>query len=91
MYTTIVFLLLCIIELVIIWMKWDEIQTYRDIVEGAASITGADKNERYSQFVKIMGKVIEYAKPVLIVLAILLLFANLIAASIIGGILGFIF
>lgn len=91
MYTTIVFLLLCAIEAVVIWMKWDEIQTYSDIAKGAASITGIDKNEKYSQFVKIMGKIIEYAKPVLIILAVFLIFANLIAASIIGGILGFIF
>jgi uncharacterized membrane protein len=72
-------------------MKWDEIQTYSDIAKGAASITGIDKNEKYSQFVKIMSKVIEYARPILIILAILLVFANLIAATIIGGVLGLVF
>jgi len=88
---TLVFLSLCLIEAIIIWMKWNEIQDYRNLGKDVASVTGLDKNEKYGAFVRIAGKVLAYAKPILIVLGIVLLVVNYIAALIIGGILNIFF
>lgn len=91
MYTTIIFLSLCVIEFVFLWMKWDEIQTYREVGQGAASITGLDENASYKAFVKLVGILMEYFKYFLIVPLIFIIFANLIVASILGSVLGLIF
>jgi len=71
-------------------MKWSDIQDYKEIGEGVASITKLDKNKHYSKFVKIAGWVLKKFKVLLFIPAIILIFANLIASSILGTIVFFL-
>ena len=91
MFTLIIFTILCAIEFAFVYMKWNDIQDYKEIGEGVANITKLDKNKHYSKFVKIAGWVLNKFKVLLIIPLIILLLANLIASSILGTILYFIF
>jgi len=71
-------------------MKWNDIQDYKEIGEGVASITKLDQNKHYSKFVRIAGWVLKKFKVLLFIPAILLLIANFIASSILGSIIAMI-
>jgi hypothetical protein len=91
MYTTIIFLLLCLAEGGFVYWKWSEIEDYRNLGKDVAIATGVEKNRQYSAFIRIAGRVLGVAKYLLIILVPVLLIVNLIIASILGTILSFIF
>ena len=91
MWTFSIFLLLCLIEGVIVYMKWSEIEEYRELGKDVAIATGLEKNRRYSAFVRIAGKVVGVAKYLLIILVPVILIVNLIIAGVLGTILSLIF
>jgi hypothetical protein len=88
---TIVFLVLCVVEFGLVYWKYSEIQEYAEIGQKVASVTGVDNNKHYSKFIKIAAKVFGLAKYLLFIAVPVLLFANWIAALILGSILNFFF
>ncbi|MEK6828567.1 MAG: hypothetical protein AABY15_00375 [Nanoarchaeota archaeon] len=90
MYTLLIFLILTLAEGIYIWMKWDEIQEYKEIGQEVAKATKIDQDHRYKTVVQFLGKLWNYAKPMFVFLGIVLLFVNLIIALILGVILNFI-
>ena len=91
MYTTIILLLLCAVQAGLFYWKWSEIEDYREIGKDVATVTGLDKNKKYSTFVRIAGKFLKVGKYVLFILIPIVFIINLIVASILGTILSFIF
>ncbi len=90
MYTLIIFIILTLVEGIYIWMKWDEIQEYKEIGQEVAKITKVDQDSRYQKVVQILGRLWNYAKPMFYALGVLLLIINLIVSLILGTILSFI-
>ena len=90
MYTFLIFVALCAIEFIIVKLKWDDIQDYREIGKGVASITGIDKNKKYSTFVRIAGKFFGFFKVFMIIPIIIMVIFNFIAALILGGLVSLI-
>jgi len=90
MYIFLIFIALCAIEFLFFWWKWSDIQDYREIGKDVASITGIDKNKKYSAFVKIASKFFGFFKVFIIIPVILLVIINFIASLILGGIIGVI-
>lgn len=90
MYTLIIFLILTLVEGIYIWMKWDEIQEYKEIGQEVAKMTKIDQDDRYKTVTQFLGKLWNYAKPMFYALGVLLLFLNLIASFILGAILSFL-
>lgn len=90
MYTFLIFLILTAVEGIYLWMKWDQIQEYKEIGQEAAKITKLDQDHRYKTLVQVIGKLWNYAKPVFYILGIILIFVNLLVAIIIGTIIHFI-
>jgi len=90
MYTFLIFIALCAIEFIIVKMKWDDIQDYRAIGKGVASVTGIDKNKKYSTFVKMAGKFLGFFKVFIIIPIIIMTIFNIIASLILGGLLNLI-
>lgn len=90
MYTFLIFIALCAIEFIIVKMKWGDIQDYREIGKGVASITGINKNKKYSTFVKIASKFLGFFKIFIIIPIIIMVIFNFIAALILGGLISFI-
>jgi hypothetical protein len=91
MYTTIIFLLLCVVEFVFCWIQWDQIESYRNLGQDVAIATGVEKHRRYTAFVRIAAKIISVGKVVLLALIPVILLINFIIAVILGTILSFIF
>ena len=90
MYTFLIFIALCAIEFIIVKLKWDDIQDYREIGKGVASITGIDKNKKYSAFVKIASKFFGFFKVFIIIPIIIMVIINFIAALILGGLISLV-
>jgi uncharacterized membrane protein YkgB len=91
MYTTIIFLLLCLIEGVIFYLKWDQAQEYKEMTHDVAVATGVENNRKYKAAVRFMAKVSGIGTIIMLVIGVLLLFVNFIIALILGGILALIF
>ena len=90
MYTLLIFLILTLVEGIFIWMKWDEIQEYKEIGQEVAKATKIDQDHRYKTVVQILGRLWNYAKPLFIVLGIILLIVNLLLSIIIGTIINYL-
>ena len=90
MYITIILVLLCAVEFGVVYMKYSDIQDYREIGKDVAIVTGVDKNRRYSAFVRVAGKVLKMSSYLLWIIIPVIFVINLIVASILGTILSFI-
>jgi len=88
---TIVFLVLCAVELGIFYLKYNDIQDYKELGQDVAIATGVEKHRRYGAFIRIAGKILGFTKYLLIIIIPLLLLANWIVALILGSILNFFF
>ncbi len=91
MYTFIVLLFLCLVEVGLFYWKYSEIKDYAELGKGAVKITGVHKTKHYGTFVKISSKFISVGKIILIILIPIVFVINLVVASILGTILNFIF
>ena len=91
MFTTIIFLLLCLIEGVIFYLKWSQAQEYKEMTHDIAVATGVENNRKYKAAVRFMTKISGLGTIIMFVIGALLLFVNLIIALILGGILAVIF
>ncbi len=90
MYTLLIFLIITLVEVIFISMKWDEIKEYKKIGQEVAKATKIDQDHRYDKVVQIIGRLWNYAKPLLIVLGIILLIVNLLVSIIIGTIINYL-
>ena len=91
MYTLSIFLILCILQLIFIWVKWSEIKEYSDLVGETVESTGISKNKTYKKAVMISGHLLRNFKKLLWIPTILIMFANIIAALVVGTLLSIIF
>ena len=91
MYIWIVFLALTLLEGVVAWMKWDEVNDYAELGRDVSGLTGFDKKKAYSFVVKVLLKIKMVARWLLFIIIPAILLINLIVSLIIGGILELIF
>jgi len=74
-----IFLLLCIIEISIIWFKWKEISDFVSVGKFASKMVGVE--EQYTGFINKIAIFFIKRKGYAWVPTLVLLFANLIAAT----------
>lgn len=78
MFIIISFIVLCLLEFILIWFKWNEIQDFHKIGDVATNVIGV--NEQYKGIVGwFVGKLIKMKRLVWIPITILIIL-NLIAS-----------
>jgi len=91
MFTILVFTILVAVQFGFLYMKWSDIQDYRELYNGVTDATGISAHKKHKALIVVISKVLSIFQKLIIIPIVVLLVADLIVSLILGGILAIIF